>query len=122
MTLGSWRNVAILPVTARLPVTHPFLKVREKGTRSPAGLLLKKLFAFCSPYDILRVRRAAELRSAGRPRRPSPHGHSRCRENLFSDAFSCWLLIRPQAEINYDATHSLKHCGYSRNQHRSFAG
>ena len=54
MTLGSWRNVAILPVTARLPVTHPFLKVREKGTRSPAGLLLKKLFAFCSPCGILR--------------------------------------------------------------------
>ena len=54
MALGSWRNFAILPMTARLPVTHPFRKVREKGTRSPAGLLLEKLFAFCSPCDILR--------------------------------------------------------------------
>jgi hypothetical protein len=29
MALGSWQNVAILPMTARLPVTHPFREVRE---------------------------------------------------------------------------------------------
>jgi hypothetical protein len=65
-------------------------------------LLFVRLMAYCGCGAVPSF---ARLDSRGRlslherrPRRLSLHAHSRYRENLFSDGFSCWLLIRPQGE------------------------
>jgi hypothetical protein len=62
---------------------------------------------FVRLYDILRLRR----REVSRPTNFN-----------FNPCFPVTLLVRPQAEKSYDATHALKHRGNSGNQHRPFTG
>jgi hypothetical protein len=99
----------------------------EDGAPVGVEMSAADMFAFHSPYGILRGS-APELCSAGQPRAAVPtcdvemRGGRAAKEIYFRTGFPVVLLIRPQAEKDYDATHSLKHRGYSGNQHRAFAG
>jgi len=62
----------------RPPVTHPFAKYAKRNG-APTALLVVVPEVICFLFALWHtaVRRAAELRLAGRPRRPSLREHSR---------------------------------------------
>src|SRR6202140_5751280 len=88
----------------------------------------RKVFAFHSPRGILRYGGPPSCARVDGRMRPSLRRTWNCTELTrpkiiyFRPGFPAVLLIRPQAETVYDATHSLKHRGDSRNHYRPFAG